>query len=1175
MFARLLARSARAAAKKRAVTFRPVVQCLERRDMLAADSLGTDFWLTFMQNSGNPTTLDLFITGDRNTTSTVTIPGLNFTRTVSVAANSVTTVSVPVQAVLRTNDTVQNLGIHVTALDEVSVYGLNHLNPTSDAFLGLPTDILGTEYINIGYLNNNTALNFSGSEFAVVATADNTTVTITPTATTNGHAAGVPYTVSMNQGQTYFLQNVDFGKDLTGTVITSDQPIAVFGGHKRTKLPTGSLSAGNHLVEELPPTVTWGKNFVTYPLATRRRGDTFRFLASTDNTQVSVNGAVIGTINRGQFIERILTTASIVQANNPILVAQYSNSQTFDGNNPPDADPFMVIVPPVEQFLGDYTVTTPQLGFPVNYINVVAPNSAIGNITLDGVIVPASSFVAIGASGYSGAQLPVQAGSHNLTGQQAFGVFVYAYANIDGYGYTGGMSLASVALANSLSLSPATDSKSAGSQETVTATVLSIFNQPLEGIRVDFVVSGENPTAGFAFTDASGQATFTYTGANAGQDTVQATMSSLTATSQINWTTGVTITPTTLDLVEGGPGLGYTVSLLTQPTSNVTITTATSARLTLSATTLVFTPTDWSPKLVTVSANENDVVEGTIVDTISHTVTGDPDFTSVVVSDVTVSIADNDVPGVSSRGLVLLEGDTRTYSMTLQSQPQSAVTITLDPDPELSLSATTLVFDPSNWNVPQSFQVTAIDNSIVDTNRSTPIALVFTSADPFYSGLTVPDVPVMIVNNDNVLFVYGTESVDTLTIIFSANLIQTVVNRKATFYPTTYSQVIVLAGTGNDSIKLLAPTLPVAVLADTGTDTVQIDGRASANSFSVDGFEATVNGLAVLLGDTEKVVLAGKNLSDSFTIASAPPFALSLQGAGGVDTLLAANQTNDWKVTGASSGTLNGGIAFGGMENLTGGSGADAFTFAASKAIGGVVDGGAGSNTLDFSAYKVAVTANLTTGAITGTKGFRNISRIVAGSGNDKLIGPNAANAWNIAAANAGSVGSVSFSGFENLTGGAQADTFTFAEGALLKGKIDGGAGSDTLDFSSVAFALTVNLQSKTATRLGGWASLEQFLGGSGANTLIGGNRVNTWNVTGSGSGDLTGGYSFQGFQNLTGGTLADTFNIAPGGDWLGWLDGGAGVDTLVGPAGATYTTTVLNAGTMNGRLFKNIENRR
>src|SRR5947209_569905 len=114
------------------------------------DSKGTDFWLTFPGNYGGGTGLSLFISADQNTSGTVSIPGLSFTATFTVTAGTVTTVLIPVGAELgQTSDVITNRGIHVTAAQEVTIYGLSRIQFTTDAYLGLPTDILGIEYINL------------------------------------------------------------------------------------------------------------------------------------------------------------------------------------------------------------------------------------------------------------------------------------------------------------------------------------------------------------------------------------------------------------------------------------------------------------------------------------------------------------------------------------------------------------------------------------------------------------------------------------------------------------------------------------------------------------------------------------------------------------------------------------------------------------------------------------------------------------------------------------------------------------------------------------------------------------------------------------------------------------------------------------------------------------------
>ena len=62
-------------------------------------------------------------------------------------------------------------------------------------------------------------------------------------------------------------------------------------------------------------------------------------------------------------------------------------------------------MPPAEQFLNSYTVSTPASGFALNFINVVAPTASLSSVMLDGVVVPLASFTAIPGSTFSGAQL--------------------------------------------------------------------------------------------------------------------------------------------------------------------------------------------------------------------------------------------------------------------------------------------------------------------------------------------------------------------------------------------------------------------------------------------------------------------------------------------------------------------------------------------------------------------------------------------------------------------------------------------------------------------------------------------------------------------------------------------------------------------------------------------------
>ena len=489
------------------------------------DSRGTNFWLGFDSNIAAPE-LTLFITAERSTSGNVDIWGLGVSIPFTVVAGTVTPVVVPGDAMMAfdTNPSPERKAIHVTADDDVTLYGLNRVQFTTDAFLGLPVDALGTDYVVMAYADGCCA----GSEASVVATADNTTVHITPKAAVGGHPAGETYDVTLALGDTYQLVG---SPDLTGTAISSDKPVSVFGGHFCADVPT-TASYCDHIIEQMTPTTAWGRSFVTSPLASRANGDTFRVLAATDDTTVRLNGAVVATLARGEFYEQIIDGASTIDANNPILVAQYSNGSTYDDTV---SDPFMVLVPPFEQFLGSYVVSTPATGFSSNFINVVAPTSHVGDITLDGAPIPATSFSPVGSSAYSAAEIPVALGTHALDGSVAFGVSVYGFDSYDSYGYPGGLSMAQVATVDRLSLTPATENALVGTDACVVAAVVNTAGSPVSDVRVDFDVTGANPATGFASTNSVGQATYCYHGSTSGDDQIVARVSDLTARASKTW----------------------------------------------------------------------------------------------------------------------------------------------------------------------------------------------------------------------------------------------------------------------------------------------------------------------------------------------------------------------------------------------------------------------------------------------------------------------------------------------------------------------------------------------------------------------------------------------------------------------------------------------------------------
>lgn len=365
-----------------------------------------------------------------------------------------------------------------------------------------------------------------------------------------------------------------------------------------------------------------------------------------------------------------------------------------------------------------------------------------------------------------------------------------------------------------------------------------------------------------------------------------------------------------------------------------------------------------------------------------------------------------------------------------------------------------------------------------------------------------------------------------------------------------------LTGTGNGNTFAFQPGGSVAGNIDGGGTGNTLDYSAVAGPVSVN-----------LNGDTASGI--------GGTFANISNFVGSLSNA---DTIGGAAGSETWLITGPNAGSV-GPNTFASFENLAGGPGDDTFSFQPGGSVAGNIDGSSGTNTLDYSALAGPITVNLTTDTGPGIGGtFANISNFIGSAGSDTLVGPAGTTAWSITSANAGIVGSDAFSSFENLTGGAGDDTFAFQPGGNVSGNVDGGLGTNTLDYSALAGPITVNLQTSKAPGIGGvFADISNFVGSAGSDTLIGPNATTQWNITGANAGSVSGGSvtndAFSSFENLTGGSGDDTFSIYDGGSLSGNLDGGPGNNTLDYShyTGNVIVNLALNTATGIGGALTNI----
>lgn len=443
------------------LSFMPYLAESQALDPCHYSTEGTDFWLGLMQNrnTGAEHYLEITVTSRLGAQVTVTYgPGETLIGNYTVGPNSSVPISIDYKLVESTgSESIENKGIHLKATNSVNVYALNYRTQSSDVAVIYPTESLGKEYFAMCYSPRwTTTGNESNSEFLIVASADNTTVKITPSRTTDqGKPANMPFTVTLNKGQSYQVQagNTDnSGKeDLTGSFVTANKPIAFFSGAKAVTIPvSGFVGASyDHLYEQIPPTSTWGKEFYVVPLQSRIK-DTYRVLAAEDGTVVKIDAINVAvTLKRGQYYEFELSSgqASRIMSSKKVLLAQYCRSQRADSNSGV-GDPFMIILSPISQKINDVTFDAYESNKVKNifFVNIIVLTAEVGNMMLDGVNI-SSKFSPFPNNEYSYAQVPTTKGTHRLWNTDKSGgflAFIYGFGdsgNTESYGYGVGFNL--------------------------------------------------------------------------------------------------------------------------------------------------------------------------------------------------------------------------------------------------------------------------------------------------------------------------------------------------------------------------------------------------------------------------------------------------------------------------------------------------------------------------------------------------------------------------------------------------------------------------------------------------------------------------------------------------------------------------------------------------------------
>lgn len=206
----------------------------------------------------------------------------------------------------------------------------------------------------------------------------------------------------------------------------------------------------------------------------------------------------------------------------------------------------------------------------------------------------------------------------------------------------------------------------------------------------------------------------------------------------------------------------FTVALTAQPLSNVVVALASSSliELTMSVSTLTFTPSNWSTaQTVTVYSVDNNIADGTRLRSVSLTVVPEQsaDLFDSAQFVVPVTITDDEQPSIivnhtGSDTVVSEDGLSDTFTVKLDCQPLTPVVVDVVNNyiPVVALNRTQLTFTPSNWNVPQTVVVTGVDDPWVNGDKLAVMRMTLNAglSDPLWASTQDEHILVKRLSND-------------------------------------------------------------------------------------------------------------------------------------------------------------------------------------------------------------------------------------------------------------------------------------------------------------------------------------------------------------------------------------------------------------------------------------------
>lgn len=223
---------------------------------------------------------------------------------------------------------VLNRGIKISSDVPISAYYEVAANVNPEIFVLKGKYALGTEFCIIGQEVHDNSLSYipaAKNAFDIVATENNTLVSITPYQNIIGHGKGITFAKLLNKGQTYSAEATSQAGNghLIGSKVTSTKPIAItIKDDLVVSYPCADL-----LGDQLVPVTFVGTDYVV--VRGSASDERLYFIPTKDSTIVYLNGNVLPFINLTSSIFAIISCPGPVNyfhATKPIYVYHISGN---------------------------------------------------------------------------------------------------------------------------------------------------------------------------------------------------------------------------------------------------------------------------------------------------------------------------------------------------------------------------------------------------------------------------------------------------------------------------------------------------------------------------------------------------------------------------------------------------------------------------------------------------------------------------------------------------------------------------------------------------------------------------------------------------------------------------------------------------------------------------------